>query len=162
APLVISTLSFDNANFALVSPPSLPVTLGQNGGLPLTVRWTPTAACAPCTGHLLAGSNDPHTKPFPVTLTRTRAVPPAIRTGPAPRRAALAPTLGPSALTTTKLLVIENTGGSDLNWPAEALSALPMTVNTVSGETGKDQPGTPGGPVTLGHGGPDASGYRWA
>jgi hypothetical protein len=37
-----------------------------------------------------------------------------------------------------------------------------MSVNTASGETGKDQPGTPGNPVSQAHGGPDAFGYRWA
>jgi len=57
--------------------------------------------------------------------------------------------------------VIENTGGSDLTWSAEALTALPMAVTTASGETGKDQAGTPGSPVISGHGGPDAFGYRW-
>jgi len=66
--------------------------------------------------------------------------------------------LGPTALTTTKQLVICNTGGSDLNWTAEALSALPAAIVGPTAEGEKDDPGTPG---ALGNGGPDAFGYRW-
>jgi len=161
-PLTVSSLTFDNPAFTLVSVPALPVTLGQGGSLALTVRWTPTAACAPCAGNLLVMSNDPDENPFAVALTGTGLVPPEIGVAPPSLKVALATTLGPSALTGTKQLVIENTGGSDLTWSAEALSALPMSVNAASGETGKDQAGTPGGPVTQAHGGPDASGYRWS
>ena len=160
-PLTISGLSFDNPDFAFVSAPALPVTLGQAGKLSLTVRWTPGAACAPCTGHLLAASNDPDENPFSVTLSGTGQIPPEIAVSPSSLPAALATTLGPSALTTTKKLVIENSGGSDLNWTAEALTALPMAITAESGETGKDQAGSPGAPVVAAHGGPDAFGYRW-
>ena len=158
APLTISALAFDNPTFALVSPPSLPVTLGQNGTLPLMVRWTPTAACSPCTGNLLATSNDPD-GPLTVALSGIGIVPPEIDVTPTSLHAALATTLGPTALSTTKKVVIANTGGSDLHWTAEALSALPASVIGPSAEGAKDDPGTPG---TLGTGGPDAFGYRWA
>ncbi len=156
--LTISSLGFDNPDFALVSTPSLPVSLGQNGTLPLTVRWTPSAGCSPCTGNLSVGSNDPDDNPLGVALTGIGVVPPEIGVTPASLRAALATTLGPTAIATTKKLVIENTGGSDLNWTAEALSALPAAIVGPTAEGAKDDAGTPG---TLGNGGPDAFGYRW-
>ena len=104
-PLTISALSFDNGDFSLVGAPALPVTLGLNGSLALTVRWTPSAACAPCTGHLLAASNDPDDPSLAVALSGTGVTPPEIGVTPASLHAALATTLGPSALTTTKVLV---------------------------------------------------------
>ena len=156
--LTISALSFDNSRWTLVSAPALPVTLGQNGSLPLTVRWTPDAACSPCTGNLLASSNDPDQGVLPVPLSGIGIVPPEIDATPASLKAALATTLGPTAITTAQKLVVSNTGGSDLNWTAEALTALPMMVVGASGEGPKDDPGTPG---ALGNGGPDAFGYRW-
>jgi len=159
APLEIGSLSFDNADWTLVVTPGLPATLGQNGSLPLTLRWTPSGACAPCTGNLLVGSNDPDAPTLAVPLTGEGLVPPEIDVTPTSLKAALATTLGPTALTTTKKLVIANTGGSDLTWSAEALSSLPAAVvNGPNAEGPKDDPGVPG---TLGNGGPDAFGYRW-
>lgn len=156
--LTISGLSFSNGDWSLVGAPALPASLGQNGTLPLTVRWTPSGACAPCNGNLLVASNDPDDPSLAVALSGTGVIPPEIGVTPASLRAALATTLGPTALTTVKQLVIENTGGSDLNWTAEALSALPAMVVGPAAEGAKDDPGTPG---TLGNGGPDAFGYRW-
>src|SRR6185503_15961054 len=52
-----------------------------------------------------------------------------------------------------------NTGCSDLTWSAQALSALPASIQGASEEGPKDDPGAPG---ALGSGGPDAFGYRWA
>src|SRR5262245_55353880 len=54
--------------------------------------------------------------------------------------------------------VITNSGGSDLNWTAEALSSLPTAIIGPDAEGPKDDPGVPG---ALGNGGPDAFGYRW-
>lgn len=156
--LTISGLAFDNGDWALVGAPALPATLGQNGTLALTVRWTPSAACAPCTGNLNVASNDPDAATLAVPLSGTGVIPPEIGVTPASLRAALATTLGPTAISTTKQLVIENTGGSDLNWTAEALSSLPASVIGLTSEGPKDDPGTPG---VLGNGGPDAFGYRW-
>ena len=156
--LTISGLSFSNGDWSLVGAPALPATLGQNGTLPLTVRWTPSGACAPCTGNLLVASNDPDAATLAVALAGIGVVPPEIGVTPAALKAALATTLGPSALTTTKKLVIANTGGSDLNWTAQALSALPASIVGPASEGPKDDPGTPG---ILGNGGPDAFGYRW-
>ena len=157
-PLTISGASFDNPAYSLVGA-SFPITLGQNGVAVLTVRFTPTAACD-CAATLSLASNDPDS-PALVPLAGTGLVPPEIETSPASLQAALATTLGPKALTTTKSVIIENTGGSDLTWSVDALSALPAAVTTESAETGKDQAGTPGDPTTAARGGPDAFGYRW-
>jgi hypothetical protein len=138
---------------------TFPFTLGKNGSRTLTVRFAPSAACSPCAGSLDLASNDPDTPTLSVALTGVGVIPPEIGTTPASLRAALATTLGPTAFQTTKTLVIENTGGSDLNWTAQALSALPMAITTESAEHGKNDPGAPG---ALGSGGPDAFGYRWA
>uniref|UniRef100_A0A832I5Z7 Choice-of-anchor D domain-containing protein n=1 Tax=Eiseniibacteriota bacterium TaxID=2212470 RepID=A0A832I5Z7_UNCEI len=157
--LTISGLGITHPAFSLVGAPAFPVALGKNGALALTVRFAPTEACAPCAGNLVVASNDPDAPELAVPLTGIGVVPPEIETAPAELRAALATTLGPTAVRTTKLLVIENTGGSDLTWTAEALSALPAAISVASGENGKDETGTPG---ALGAGGPDAFGYRWA
>ncbi len=157
-PLTITGLSLDNATWAVTDAPAFPVTLGQNGSLPLTVRWTPTAACAPCTGNLLVASNDPDAATLAVPLTGVGVIPPEIGVTPDTLKAALATTLGPTALTTTKKLVIVNTGGSDLDWTAQALSALPASLASPSAEAAKNDAGAPG---ILGNGGPDAFGYRW-
>jgi subtilisin family serine protease len=156
--LTISGLSFDNPNWALIGAPALPATLGQNGTLALTLRWTPSAACSPCTGNMHVTSNDPDAPSLAVALSGIGIVPPEIGVTPASLRAALATTLGPSAITTTKQLVIENTGGSDLNWTAEALTALATSIVGPASEGPKNDPGMPG---VLGNGGPDAFGYRW-
>jgi subtilisin family serine protease len=158
-PLEISGVSIDNGDWTLVGAPSLPVTLGQNGALPLTLRWAPSGACSPCAGTLSVDSNDPNAPTLAVPLSGTGLIPPEIGVDPASLQAALATTLGPTALTTTKQLVISNTGGSDLDWTAEALSALPAAVVGPDAEGPKDDPGAPG---ALGNGGPDAFGYRWA
>jgi subtilisin family serine protease len=159
APLSITSLGFDSGDWTIVGgAPALPVTLGQNGTLPLTLRWAPSGACAPCLGTLSVGSNDPDDPTLAVALTGTGQIPPEIGTSPASLKAALATTLGPSAIQTTKKLVIANTGGSDLNWTAEALSSLPEMVIGPDAEGPKDDAGQPG---TLGNGGPDAAGYRW-
>lgn len=156
--VTVSGLSFDNGDWSLVGAPALPVALGQSGSLDLVVRWTPSGACTPCTGNLLVASNDPDLPTLSVALSGTGVIPPEIGVTPAALKAALATTLGPSAVTQTKQIVIRNTGGSDLDWSAQALTALPSSVVTISGETGKDQAGNPG---ALGNGGPDAYGYRW-
>ena len=156
--LTISALSLSAGGWTLVGAPALPVTLGQNGALPLTLRWTPLTPCAPCSGNLLVASNDPDAASFAVPLTGNAVVPPEIGVTPDRLRSALATTLGPSAIRGTKQLVIANTGGSDLNWTAEALSALPAAIVGPMAEGPKDDAGVPG---VLGNGGPDAFGYRW-
>lgn len=159
-PVTISGAAIDHPSFSLVGA-AFPVTLGQNGAIPLTVRFTPAAACD-CAATLSLASNDPDS-PLAVALAGTGLVPPEIAATPDTVRAALATTLGPTALRVTKPLVIHNTGGSDLAWSVQPLSALPAAVATAeSDETGKDHPGTPGEPAVLAHGGPDAFGYRWA
>ena len=157
--LNVSGITFSNPAYSLVAPPVFPVALGKNAKLDLTVRFTPAAPCSPCTGNMQIASNDPDHPTFSAPLTGIGVVPPEIDVTPASLHAALATTLGPTALTKTKKLLIANTGGSDLNWSAQALSALPASIATASGETGKDQAGTPG---AMGSGGPDAAGYRWA
>jgi hypothetical protein len=157
--LSVTGITFDNPAYSLASTPTYPVALGNNAKLDLTVRFTPTAACDPCPGNMNVASNDPDHPTLAVSLTGAGVVPPEIGVTPTSLHAALATTLGPTALTKTKKLVIANTGGSDLQWSAVALSALPASINTASGETGKNQAGTPG---ALGSGGPDAFGYRWA
>jgi len=157
--LTISGLSFDNADFALVGGPVLPVALGQNGTLPLTVRWTPSGACAPCTGSLNVASNDPDAPVLAVALSGTGVIPPEIGVSPASLQAALATTLGPTALTTTKQLVICNTGGSDLNYSVSLPSVMSAAVQYEYLALGKDE--VDPRPGILGNGGPDAFGYTW-
>lgn len=159
--LTITGGTIADPNFGLVGA-TFPIELGSRGVVTLTVRFAPGGACDPCTGSLVLASNDPDSPEFAVPLTGVGLIPPEIGVDPASLRAALATTLGPTALSTVKQLVICNTGGSDLNWTAEALSRLPGAVNLEMTETGKDQAGTPGQPTIEASGGPDAFGYRWA
>ena len=161
ADLTITSGTIADPNFSLVGA-AFPITLGNRGSATLTVRFAPAGACSPCTGNLLLASNDPDAPGFAVPLTGIGVTPPEIGVAPTSLRAALATTLGPTALTATKQLVIENTGGSDLTWTTEALSMLPASVSVEMTETGKDDPGSPGEPVAEVNGGPDAFGYRWA
>jgi subtilisin family serine protease len=159
--LTITGGSIDSPDYALVGA-TFPITLGNRAQTTLTVRFAPLAACSPCAGNLVLASDDPDTPNLAVPLTGIGVIPPEIGVAPTSLRAALATTLCSAALTTTKLLIVANTGGSDLTYTAEALSALPASVNTPAGENAKDDKGTPGAPVVAGSGGPDAFGYRWA
>jgi len=159
--LTITGGSTDGPNYSLIGA-TFPIALGNRAKTTLTVRFAPTGACNPCAGNLLLASDDPDTPTLAVPLTGIGVTPPEIDVAPTSLHAALATTLGPTALTTTKMLVVENTGGSDLNWTAEALSMLPASVQVEMTETGKDDPGSPGEPVAEANGGPDAFGYRWA
>jgi subtilisin family serine protease len=160
--LQITGLTLSNPSYALVGPPQLPLTLGDGGVQTLTVRFLPTGACSPCAGELAIASNDPNGAAH-VSLTGVALIPPEAETSPASLRAALATTLGPTAIHQTKTLRLSNTGGSDLNWSASALSLLPAAINTTpSPETGKDQSGNPRDVSAQMTGGPDAFGYRYA
>jgi len=162
--LTLSGATPGNSQYSLVGA-SFPVSLGQNGSVLLTVRftptssWTPPAACPPpatVATTLALTSNDPD-GPLAVPLTGVAVVPPELD-APASVRAALATTLGPTAIQRTKTLMLRNTGCSDLNWTASALSALPASIVGATQEGAKDDPGAPG---TRGNGGPDAFGYKW-
>jgi subtilisin family serine protease len=163
--LTISGLSIANPDFTIVSGPSLPLSLGRNGSVVLLVRFEPAGACYPpnpCMANLVVSSNDPGGD-LMVALQGSALVPPEAEVDPTSLKAALATTLGPTAIAKTKPLTLRNTGGSDLNWSASALSQLPAALDfTPSGETGKDQAGEPGGAAALASGGPDAYGYRYA
>jgi hypothetical protein len=154
------------ASYQIVDTPPNPIVLGQRGAVTLTVRFQPPDPCAPpdpCQAQLVIGSNDPDEGTLTIGLTGFALIPPEADPEPNALHAALATTLGPTAIQRTKTLAVNNTGGSDLNWTAVALSTLPAALNSVpSGETGKDQPGTAGQPSALAAGGPDAYGYRWA
>ncbi|HET9325283.1 MAG TPA: S8 family serine peptidase [Candidatus Eisenbacteria bacterium] len=166
--LNVTGVSFDNPAYSLVSPPSFPVSVGFNGSLGLTVRFTPNAPCAPCTGNLLIASNDPDAPSFAVPLSGAGVVPPEIEVSPSSMAAALATTLGPTAIQKTKKLVIANTGGSDLDWTAAAFETggpasqghdyieLAKAEDVAGSEEGVDPR-----PGILGSGGPDAFGYTW-
>ncbi len=162
--LTIASASISHPGYQLVGA-TFPITLGNRGSTTLTVRFAPLSACAPpsaCAGTLTLSSNDPDQGAFQVPLAGFALVPPEAGIRPASLRAALATTLGPTALTRTKTLRLGNSGGSDLVWTAEALSTLPAALDrTPSAETGKDQPGSPG-VAALQAGGPDAFGYRYA
>jgi hypothetical protein len=152
----------DNPVFSLVSG-SFPVTLGDGGAAAFTLRFAPTEACDPCTGSFVVSSDDPDAPTFAVPLTGIGLVPPEIEVEPTSLRAALATTLGPTAISKTKTLLLRNTGGSDLNWSAAALTAAGFGAlgEPLNEEGPKDDPGTPGEPVLQGSGGPDAFGYKW-
>jgi subtilisin family serine protease len=165
--LTINSLALtDPTRYFLLDPPALPLTLGKNGSVTLTVRFEPPDACwppNPCVAQLQAGSNDPDEAVLAVDLSGFALIPPEADPDPNSLRAALATTLGPSAISRTKTLALWNRGGSDLTWTAVALSRLPASLNSVpSGETDKDHPGTAGEATVLANGGPDAYGYRWA
>ncbi len=162
--LTITGATLGNSQYSLVGA-SFPISLGLNGSATLTARFTPTTTwvppnpClppSPVLSALTLASNDPDGDQL-VPLAGVAVIPPEIGT-PASIRAALATTLGPSAIQRTKTLLISNTGCSDLNWSAQAMSALPASIEGATEEGPKDDPGAPG---ALGGGGPDAFGYRW-
>ncbi|HET9251457.1 MAG TPA: S8 family serine peptidase [Candidatus Eisenbacteria bacterium] len=163
--LTIASGSTGHPAYSLVGA-TFPITLGHRGRTILTVRFAPTEPCYPpnpCAGSLDLASNDPDEGTFSIPLTGIGLIPPEAVTDPTSLRAALATTLGPSALTRTKTLRLSNTGGSDLDFTASALSLLPAAADaTPSAEQGKDDPGQPGEAVNASSGGPDAFGYRWA
>jgi hypothetical protein len=162
--LTIASATLSHPSYQIVGG-SFPLTLGNRGSATLTVRFAPTQEClppGPCAGSLVLSSNDPDEGALTVPLTGIALIPPEAEVSPASLRAALATTLGPTALTRTKTLRLSNTGGSDLVWTAEALSTLPAARDlTPSAETAKGQTGTPG-VAPLAAGGPDAFGYRYA
>ena len=161
--LTVASAATSNPSYQLVGA-TFPITLGHRGSTTLTVRFAPLQACAPpspCAGNLTLISNDPDEGTLQIPLSGFALIPPEAGLNPTSIRAALATTLGSSAITRTKTLRLGNTGGSDLNWTAEALSTLPAALDvTPSAETGKDQAGSPGIAV-LQSGGPDAFGYRY-
>ena len=163
--LTIQSASTGHPSYSLVGA-SFPITLGFRAKTTLTVRFAPASECAPpdpCVGSLDLVSNDPDEGTFSIPLTGIGLIPPEASTDPTSLRAALATTLGPTALTRTKTLRVNNTGGSDLDFTAASLSLLPAAVNTTpSAEQGKNDPGQPGESVNASSGGPDAFGYRWA
>ncbi len=134
------------------------------------VTFNPAAA-QPYAGSLTIASNDPDTPSYVVPLSGAGVYPPEITVSPATLKAALATTLGPTALTKDKLLVIQNTGGADLNWTVDATLGSPPAKRLASAakaeaprtlaELPKDDPGSPGVPTLEASGGPDAFGYRW-
>jgi len=159
--LTVSGASFTNPVYGLVGA-TFPLVLGNHGVANLTVRFAPTGECNPCSGELVLASNDPDEAQLHVPLTGIGIIPPEASVDPTSLHAATATTLGPTAIQKTKTLRLYNTGGSDLNWNAQALSLLPAALDmTPSAETGKDQPGLPG-VAPEASGGPDAAGYRWA
>ena len=163
--LTIASGSTGDPAYTLIGA-AFPITLGNRAETTLTVRFAPLAACAPpnpCSANLTLMSNDPDEGAFQIPLLGIGLIPPEAVADPTSLRAALATTLGPTALTRTKTLQLRNEGGSDLTWTAQALSLLPASVNTTpSAEQGKDDPGQPGEVTTAASGGPDAAGYRWA
>jgi hypothetical protein len=161
--LTVTGAGIANPDYSIVSTPAFPLNLGQGGSFAMTVRFEPSAACDPCDADLAIASNDPDDPTLAVPLTGVALVPPEIEVDPATVRAALATTLGPTAIAATKQLVISNTGGSDLHWTVSALSAVPHAVadHGLEAEAGKEAPFDPGPPQVLASGGPDAFGYRW-
>ena len=163
--LTIQSGSTGHPSYSLVGA-SFPITLGFRAKTTLTVRFAPTSECAPpdpCVGNLVLVSNDPDEGSFSIPLTGIGLIPPEAGTDPTSLRAALATTLGPTALTRTKTLRVSNTGGSPLDFTAAALLHLPAALNvTPSAEQGKNDPGQAGEAVNASSGGPDAFGYRWA
>ena len=162
--LTISGATLGNSQYSLIGA-SFPIALGQNGNVALTLRftptssWTPGSPCpppAPVPSTLTLASNDPDGD-LVVPIAGVAVVPPEIET-PTSIRAALATTLGPTAIQRTKTLLIRNTGCSDLVWNAPALSGVPTVIEGATTEGPKDDPGVPG---ALGSGGPDLFGYRW-
>ena len=164
--LMISGISIGDPSFELVNPPTFPLHLGNHASLTIVARFRPPNPCTPsgpCRASLVIQSNDPDQGTVAVALTGVALVPPEAQVAPTSLRAALATTLGPKALTRTKILRLNNTGGSDLVWTAQALSMLPASVNmTPSAEQGKNDPGQSGTITPLATGGPDSYGYRYA
>ncbi len=164
--LTVTGLTIGSPSFELADPPALPITLGNRGSVTVVARFRPPSPCvqgSPCTATLVITSNDPDEGSFAVPLQGVALVPPEAEVAPTSHRAALATTLGPKALTRTKTLRLSNSGGSDLDWTAEALCALPAAVDmTPSAEQGKNDPGQAGTVTPLAAGGPDAYGYRYA
>jgi len=159
--LTLTGASIDNAAYTLLGA-SFPLVLGNHGTANLMVRFAPMGECTPCSGDLVFASNDPDEGTFHVSLTGVGLVPPEAEVDPTALHAATATTLGPTALTKSKVLRLSNTGGSDMNWSAQGLRSLPAALDlSVSAEEGKDHPGVPG-VAPLASGGPDAAGYRWA
>ena len=146
-------------NFAVVG--SAVGSIPAGGTLSVPVRFTPTAACTPCTGALIVSSNDPDENPFSVPLTGIGVVPPQVTVGPSALQATLAPALGPPATTGSKTLTVGNPGGSVLSGRAVPVElALPEGARVIAVgplaalESVSDEPRALGG-------GPDNGGYSW-
>ena len=163
--LTIASGAIGHPAYTLVGA-TFPITLGNHGETTLTVRFKPLSECAPgnpCSANLVLNSDDPDEGAFLVPLHGVGLIPPEAVPVPASLRAALATTLGPTALTRIKTLQLQNQGGSDLTWTTQGLSLLPAALNTTpSAEQGKGDPGQPGDVTAAASGGPDAAGYRWA
>jgi hypothetical protein len=162
APLTLTGASVSGTHYSLVTSATFPITLGQNAVRTFSVRFAPTAACDPCAGVFSVASNDPDSPSLAVPLTGIGVTPPEIDTSPDTVRAALATTLGPTAIQGNRMLLIHNSGGSDLNWSAGVLREIPPAPVATEVEEIKEGPFVAGEPTTAASGGPDAFGYRWA
>jgi hypothetical protein len=119
---------------------------------------------------LLLTTNDPSQPTISVPMTGTALLAPEIVVTPDSLFAAAATPQNPSERVVTKQVVVENRGGSDLEWSAStrsiqtsatvaesrALASAPLDV-----QPAKDAIDAPGDPVLAASGGPDAFGYKW-
>jgi len=131
-----------------------PVSLSPGQCLAVTVTYGPIDS-TPHEGRITILSDDPDEPEVLVSLDGTALVPPEIVVTPASIITAL-----PPAGSRTKTLIVRNDGRSNLSWST--------TPNIISGAVV-----TPGSYIELakgeqdprvgilGHGGPDAFGYRW-
>ncbi|TMQ66477.1 MAG: choice-of-anchor D domain-containing protein [Candidatus Eisenbacteria bacterium] len=156
--LELAAANVADSGFSLASgaPPQL-IDPGRRDTL--TLRFAPSGACAPCTGTLTLQSDDPDENPLTVSLSGTCAPPPDIDVSPASLRAAGATTLGPLALRRTKTLLVQNTGGSDLEFSVARTTSDSTVTAHQALPLAKGQQDPRAG--ILGRGGPDRFGYRW-
>lgn len=133
-----------------------PVALRPGGALPVTVNFRPTDE-GTRTGTLSVFSDDPDEPQINVALSGEGLFPPEIHVTPPAISTAL-----PPGGHRSKQLAIANAGGSDLLWEAGAnLISAGATVTPGSYVAlGKEDIDSREG--SLGSGGPDLFGYRWA
>ena len=149
-PLEITAATVAGAGFALVGS-GFPVTVPPGGAVTRTLRFSPSAVCAPCAGSLSLVSNDPDENPFLVPLTGVGLSPPDIGVSPTSVSLTL-----PISATGTRTLSITNSGGSNLNFATGPVPHLLQYQNLALAK-GEADPR----PGILGGAGPDQFGYHW-
>ena len=114
--LHVTNITSDNGAFGV---DQTSFNIGPLSSAVVYVGFNPGLA-QPYSGNLHISSDDPDTPDLAVPVSGTGVTPPEIGVAPGSLHVALATTLGPVAQTADRLLVISNTGGSDLTWSLDA------------------------------------------
>jgi hypothetical protein len=151
---VIRSATVNGAGFRL-DPAVFPLSLGPHATTSLTLRFSSSTTCNPCTGDLIIASSDRDQPVLNVPLKAVAVLPPKLRVAPDTVQMVLTTAPAPRAMERTARLQLHNTGGRPLRYAAHVMCkpARIATPAQASARGGPDRFGytfrtsdTPGGP----------------